>query len=137
MSNNEFADWFNDICQALRDQVNEEADMGQVGAYLIWAGEKMQEEHPNRSWDEIMSWLTHHDPRDIPECYSMKNYLEEVENGKSQQASGASRSNGDVSGEYQMAGKGESDAGQPGLRNMEDSAGSSKTSDRYRFPVRG
>ena len=100
--------------------------MGAMSEYLIWVGEKMEKEHPNRSWEEIMAYATSHE---LPECYSFENYLKGENHGKSRYSASEIGSDEHVSGKSQMAVESTPDADQSGVCDIlsnEETRGTNK-----------
>ena len=128
--------------------------MSQIGDYVIWVGDKLQEQMPSMSWDAIMDVVVSgnfdqerysikaylndryaNKSRKMAELgeYLVKGFQEGLKDGESQQASGKSGSDEHVSGESEMAGESEPHARQPGFRDMEEQFGE-KTLDPGRYP---
>ena len=99
--------------------------MSKISDYVIWVGEKIQAQIPSMSWNAIVDVVI--TGNFDQERYSIENYLnetyvrKEVNNGKSQHKSGETGGNANVSRESQMAGEGESHAGQASICDMADS----------------
>ena len=101
--------------------------MSQIGDYVIWVGENIESQYPTFTWEQIMDMVVR--GQFDEEKYSIENYLNETyagkekRNGKSQQASSESGSDGDVPREYHVAISSESHAGQSSVRDMAKQTG--------------